>query len=356
MQKSQKTRMMRKALSLRLAPLEDKLLNGDFHDPETKKFKQDYFFDEVSPIVYSITGPPEDCSDEDLPHQCLIMAKDILKKRKQYLDRKKSSKQSSKPPSKPPSKKRSLVKKLLFPVAVDDDLEVTSDDIEGLFNEDIDDRSFNCADCSVSITRRQCHPVQIGDTPASRMLCTKCFKKNQAILDAVDLSNAEHREEKLSELPQSSKNKKSAKTSNKSAKISNKSKKTSNKSKKTSSKFKVGDYALSQFPGFGDEWFKCEVFGKYRGKYNLYFLVDGAVLKHVDEDKLREPGETDEWTKMKRTDFLGKNFMVSDQQWKVLEIGKGRRINKYKCENLSSEETLFLDISQVQNAIRSDSS
>ena len=108
--------------------------------------------------------------------------------------------------------------------------------------------------------------------------------------------------------------------------------------------------------GYGDEWFKCEVFGKYRGKYNLYFLVDGAVLKHVDEDKLREPGETDEWTKMKRTDFLGKNFMVSDQQWKVLEIGKGRRINKYKCENLSSEETLFLDISQVQNAIRSDSS
>ena len=233
---------------------------------------------------------------------------------------------------------------------------MTSDDIEGLFNEDIDDRSFNCADCSVSITRRQCHPVQIGDTPASRMLCTKCFKKNQAILDAVDLSNAEHREEKLSELPQSSKNKKSAKTSNKSAKTSNKSAKTSNKSKKTSSKFKVGDYALSQFPGFGDEWFKCEVFGKYRGKYNLYFLVDGAVLKHVDEDKLREPGETDEWTKMKRTDFLGKNFMVSDQQWKVLEIGKGRRINKYKCENLSSEETLFLDISQVQNAIRSDSS
>ena len=91
MQKSQKTHMMRKALSLRLAPLEDKLLNGDFHDPETKKFKQDYFFDEVSPIVYSITGPPEDCSDEDLPHQCLVMAKDILKKRKQYLDRKKKS-------------------------------------------------------------------------------------------------------------------------------------------------------------------------------------------------------------------------------------------------------------------------
>ena len=96
------------------------MLSGHFHDSRNK-FKQDDFFDEVSPIVYSITGPPEDCSDEELPHQCLIMAKDIMKKKKQYNDRKlkeaeeaaaaaaeNSAVNSAEPPSKPkpPSRKR----------------------------------------------------------------------------------------------------------------------------------------------------------------------------------------------------------------------------------------------------------
>ena len=76
MQKPQRMRVLRKTLSLRLGTVEDKMLRGDFHD-ERNRFKQDDFFDEVSPIVYSITGPPEDCSDEELPHQCLVMAKDL---------------------------------------------------------------------------------------------------------------------------------------------------------------------------------------------------------------------------------------------------------------------------------------
>jgi len=84
-------------------------------------------------------------------------------------------------------------------------------------------------------------------------------------------------------------------------------------------------------------------------------VVDGSVLKHVDEDTLREPGEADEWTKMKRADFLGKTFMLSDKQWKTVEIGKGRRINKYKWES-PEEAVSWLDISKVQKAIRSSSS
>ena len=171
------------------------------------------------------------------------------------------------------------------------------------------------------------------------MLCKACVKKNNAILDAVDLSNCEDREEKDAQLPD---------------KESGKRKKTS-KSKKTS-KFKVGDYVLSQFPGYGDDWFQCEVYGKYRGKYNVYFLIDGAVSKGVEEDTLREPGAA-EWTKLKRTDFLQKPFNRSGQQWQAVEIGKARKINKYKCEPVSSdEEAVWLDVSQVQKVIRSTSS
>ena len=368
MQKPQKMRLLRKTLALRLAPLEEKMLSGEFHDTKGK-FKQDYFFDEVSPIVYSITGPPEDCSDEELPHQCLVMAKDIMKKRKQYEDRKrkmaqsapkpdkkpklekpkveKSAKPTSKPTSKSTSKpskpsKRSRKKKLFVPV--EDDATPTSEQIDALFDDRVDARvdmlGFNCNNCSKSITRAEAIPVQIGDTPASRMLCKKCYKTSCAILDAVDLSNSQHREEKNAELP--AKPSKSNKTS--------KSKKP-RKSKKTS-KFKVGQYVLSKFPGYED-WFQCEVFGKYRGKYNIYFLVDGAVLKHVDEDTLQEP-EPGEWTKLKRADFLNKSFKMSDKQWQAVEIGKARRINKYKCEAVESDDksVCWLDISKVQKIIR----
>jgi len=74
------------------------------------------------------------------------------------------------------------------------------------------------------------------------MLCTKCFKKNQAILNAVDLSNAEHHEKKLAELPPKPSSKKG--------------KKKTSRSKKKTSKFKVGDYVMSKFPGYGDQMFK----------------------------------------------------------------------------------------------------
>jgi len=339
------------------------MLSGSFHDRDGK-FRQDYFFDEVSPIVYSITGPPEDCSDEELPHLCLVMAKDIMKKRKQYQDRKRKrikkpklhgfqkpvelpSKSPSKPkPSKkpkPPKPKRSRKKQLFVPV---EDDTPTSEQIDALFDSVDTNLGFNCANCSKSITRAQCIPVQIGDTPASRMLCKKCYKTSCAILDAVDLSNSQHYEETNAKLPaKPSKSKKTSKPS--------KSKKTSKSSKsKKTSKFKVGQYVLSKFPGYED-WFQCEVFGKYRGKYNIYFLVDGAVLKHVDEGALQEP-EPGEWTKMKRADFLNKSFKMSDKQWQAVEIGKARRINKYKCEAVESDDksVCWLDISKVQKIIR----
>jgi len=36
--------------------------------------------------------------------------------------------------------------------------------------------AFNCSACKKTTPRAECHTVQIGDTPASRMLCTACFE------------------------------------------------------------------------------------------------------------------------------------------------------------------------------------
>ena len=68
-QKTVKERMLRKMLNARLTSLEDKLMRGYFHD-EDDKFKLDDFYETVSPIVYSVTGAPDECNDEELPGKC----------------------------------------------------------------------------------------------------------------------------------------------------------------------------------------------------------------------------------------------------------------------------------------------
>ena len=64
-----------------------------FHDAEDK-FKINYFCETVSPIVYSVTGAPDQCSDEELPGKCMVMVKDIIKKRRQYLQKTKKDKKN----------------------------------------------------------------------------------------------------------------------------------------------------------------------------------------------------------------------------------------------------------------------
>ena len=177
----------------------------------------------------------------------------------------------------------------------------------------------------------------------------------------MDLSNCEDREKKLAELPNkpSKKSKKTSKSTD-----TSKSKKTS-KSKRTS-KFKVGDYVLSRYPNYGDQWFRCEVYGKYRGKYNIYFLVDGATLKQVDEGTLREPEPGAPWTKLKREDYFNKPFLPTNPKlgkWKAVGVGKGRKANNYKCvpwihvpdpdDPYDDEPVIhWLDVGQVQEFIR----
>ena len=59
-------------------------------DPDAEdKFKLDDFYETVSPIVYSVTGAPDECSDDEkLPGKYMVMAEDTMKKRWQYLQKK----------------------------------------------------------------------------------------------------------------------------------------------------------------------------------------------------------------------------------------------------------------------------
>ena len=96
--------MLRKLLAARLAPLEAQLMEGYFHD-EDDKFKLDDFYETVSPIVYSVTGAPDECSDEDLSGKCMVMGKGIMKKRRRYLQ-KKNKNNDKKSQQQPPNKRQ----------------------------------------------------------------------------------------------------------------------------------------------------------------------------------------------------------------------------------------------------------
>lgn len=93
--KGPKEKMLRALVSARVAPIVDEFCAGKFHD-EFSKLKNQEFFDAVSPIVLQITGPPEDCSDEEMPGKCMVLAKDILRKKKQYRDKKQGKAKTTK--------------------------------------------------------------------------------------------------------------------------------------------------------------------------------------------------------------------------------------------------------------------
>ena len=370
-QKTAKERMLRKLLAARLTVLEPGLVRGEFHD-EHDKFLMDDFFEKVAPIVYGVTGPPDDCSDDELPGKCLVMAKDIMKKRRQYLKKKhgnnhsKPSQSKAKPPpakpsqskAKPPPAKRAKRRSNVVAPGVGKTIDsITEQDVDRFFDEGAEAEakskskilSYTCTNCKKSLQLEECHP---RDKDAKQVFCKKCFDKNNKILDAIDLSV-----EKDKDAHRPKATKKSNPKANKKSK-SKATKKSNPKADKKSDKYKVFDYVLAKYPGYGKKMFKAEVYAKYRGKYHLYFLEDDSTLKNVAEDALQPPGRG-AWTKMKRSDFLKKSFQKDDDEWHAVEVGKGYRANKYGCRQMvgkPSSKLVWLSVSEVQKMIRPKSS
>lgn len=224
-----------------------------------------------------------------------------------------------------------------MPVTPDTDV-----DVDELFSED--HLAYNCQQCNKSMELDKCYPeiARKNPTPTTKFYCKNCFNKNNAILDEIDLTNSE-------QLPPKSKRAKTTKTKTTKAKVI--------KAKTTKPKYKVSDYVLAQYPGFGEVWFKAEIYAKYKGKYHLYFLEDGSHLKNVEEDALKEADTTEAWTKRKRNDFLNIPFDREGEKWHAVEIGKRHRVNKYgiKPVGKKTDKLLWLGVSNIQNLIQSSS-
>ena len=153
------------------------------------------------------------------------------------------------------------------------------------------------------------------------MFCKKCYSRGQNILDVVDL----------------------AATADKAAKAPTKTKK--------QIKFKVGDYVLAQYPGYGEKLYQCEIYCKYRGKYHLYYFDDSSCRKNVEEKEMQTPEEP--WTDKTREDYLNHPFKRSGQPWHAIKIGKSRQANKYGCKPVGKESSklVWIDVAQVQKLV-----
>ena len=133
----------------------------------------------------------------------------------------------------------------------------------------------------------------------------------------------------------------------------------------------MNDRVLAQFPGYGDRWFKAEIFGKYRGKYNVYYLDDGAVQKGVEEKDLRSPTEsetllkpkqTQEWAAKSRTDFLRQPFkweQAGEGTWQATALGKRTHVNKYVCERVdgnANDKSIRVEVFLVRQLLSNNTS
>ena len=276
----------------------------------------------------------------------MVLAKDIMKKRKQYRDRK--EKRNKKAEREKPPKKRSRKnprKKLIIQHPSPD----ASPDVDALF----DITSYDCNECGESLELEECYPVKKRKTPKdSKFFCKKCFKNATEVLDAIDLTAGKDKQDKA---PAKKKAKTNTTKSKKSKAKTTKSKKSKTKTTKSQPKYNVGDYVLAQYPGYGDERFRAEIYSKFAGKYHVYYLEDGAHQKNVDEDALVKVADTESWTNRKRCDFLNIAFKRKGEEgtWKAVEVGKRHHLNKYgiKPVDKPADKLVWLAVSVVQKLI-----
>ena len=243
--------------------------------------------------------------------------------------------------------------------------------------DDKDDKFINmvdpaCWDCEKPIRlKSDCFPKgSWGTFDQVLFRCTSCWTKYQAGFQAkIESENKERK--KLKDAMAKKKLAKSAtpKTTKKTAtpKTTKKSKttkkpatpKTTKKSKTTKITFAVGDNVVAKWTD--GICYPAQIFGVDKGKYNVYFPQDGAVLQ-VARGSMSIPSKKSLWSKMKRSQFVNLDDFEHDTKRKGVPppakfgrytpvgIGAGKDVNKYICR-CQKHGTYMFDMGYVQQKL-----
>ena len=98
---------------------------------------------------------------------------------------------------------------------------------------------------------------------------------------------------------------------------------------------------MAQWPGEETKWYRAQIFSARMGTYGVYYPDDSEVARNVEEALIKPADPKEDWVKMKREHFVKLEF--DHVEWvqgktpkelgkfKVVEMGKGKHVNKYVC-------------------------
>ena len=262
--------------------------------------------------------------------------------------------------------------------------------------DDKDDKFINmvdpaCWDCEKPIRlKSDCFPKgSWGTFDQVLFRCTSCWTKYQAGFQAKMESDNKERKKLKDEMakkklaksatPKTTKKSKTTKkpatpkttkksTTPKTTKKSKTTKKpatpkttkkpaTPKTTKKLKTTFAVGDNVVAKWTD--GICYPAQIFGVDKGKYNVYFPQDGAVLQ-VAPGSMSIPSKKSLWPKLKRSQFVNLDYFEHDTKrkgvppkfgrYKPVGIGTGKDVNKYICMSQNHGTYLF-DMGYVQQKL-----
>ena len=126
---------------------------------------------------------------------------------------------------------------------------------------------------------------------------------------------------------------------------------------------------MSGFPGYKGK-FRAQIFGRSKGKYNLYFPEDQSVRRNVPESEITAPKTPlPNWAKVSRKQFAGQQMEITHDDttventpkvkgvFEVMSMGKGKNANKYVCKRVdkkNDKSVYHIDMGYVQKKLLKD--
>ena len=274
-------------------------------------------------------------------------------------------------------------------------------DVTALFNSDSESgdrdggrvQSYQCYRCNEHIeSLDQCFPENQRHLPRSLFLCRDCHLKTENAILVEQVQESITRDEGKAEIGKKTTRKEKAVTENKSnpkkttaAKTPKPKKTTATKTpkpKKTTAtktpkpkkataakttnkgkwEFDLHSNVLCKWDG---KFYPAQVFGRYKGKYHVYFPDDRFERRNVPASDIKSPPlPLPDWAKCDRKRFFHLSFKHNSMAPKTPEVygsftverlGKGKTINQYLCRLDGNEtEEYWFDIGYVSNKLLTD--
>ena len=255
-------------------------------------------------------------------------------------------------------------------------------------------QSYQCYRCNEHIeSLDQCFPENQRHLPRSLFLCRDCHLKTENAILVEQVQESITRDEGKAEIEEAVTENKSNPKKRTAAKTPNPKKRTAAKTpkpkKRTAAKtpkpkkataaktpkpkkataakttnkgkweFDLHSNVLCKYDG---KFYPAQVFGRYKGKYHVYFPDDRFESKNVHASDLKSPPlPLPDWAKCDRKRFFHMSFKHNSMSpetpevygsFTVERLGKGKTANKYLCRLDGNEtEEYWFDVGYVSNKL-----